>query len=79
MLAKLNKWLQHSEMSLHIVYSKIRALTKAFMEPIVLDSDKDITDEDNLHPLELSVQKFPGSDFQKHDRDCIEHSLQRDS
>ena len=73
MLAKLNKWLQHSEMSLHIVYSKIRALTKAFMEPIVLE---DITDEDNLHPLELSVQKFPG---QKHDRDCIEHSLQRDS
>ena len=30
-LALVNKWMQHSEMSLHLVYSKIRALIKAFL------------------------------------------------
>ena len=77
MLAKLNKWLQHAELSLHVVYSKIRALIKAFIDPIVLDNSNDIFDANtcNLRPLEDCIEKLPGTDFQKHLRDCIEHSL----
>ena len=69
MLAKLNKWLQQCELSLHVVYSKIRALV---MEPI---SGQEVTAHQELSTLEVSIQKIPGCDFQKHYHDCIEHSL----
>ena len=73
-LASVNKWLQHSEMSLHLVYSKIQALIKAFLEPILVDSSKGISDE-NHWPLEEAVMSMPGRDLQKHLVDCVEHSL----
>ena len=73
-LSTLNKWLQHCEMSLHVVNSKIRALIKAFVEPIVVDSSKDISDA-NRRPLEEAVACLPGKDLKKHLLDCTEHSL----
>jgi hypothetical protein len=79
MLAKLNKWLQHSEMSLHVVYSKIRALTKAFIEPIVIDSSEFLSESDvhvsNYRPLDEAIERLPGQDLQKHLCDCVNHSL----
>ena len=73
-LASVNKWLQHSQMSLHMVYSKIRALITAFLEPILVDSSKGISHE-NRRPLEEAVMCMPGRDLQKHLVDCVEHSL----
>ena len=61
-------------MSLHLVYSKIQALIQAFLEPILLDSSKGISDE-NRWPLEEAVMSMPGRDLQKHLVDCVEHSL----
>ena len=74
-LASVNKWLQHSEMSLHMVYSKIRALITAFLEPILVDSSKGISDENRRQPLEEAVMCMPGRDLQKHLVDCVEQSL----
>ena len=50
-LAKLNKWLQAPNLSIHTVYSKIKALLSAFIEPVALDTTKSIYDPSNLRPI----------------------------
>ena len=75
LLAKINKWLQSTQLTLNAVYCKIQALLKTFTAPVVIDSTKSINDDDNLRTAEHAVPLFPGSDFQKHLSDCIEHSL----
>ena len=42
LLAKINKWLQSTQLTLNVVYCKIQALLKAFAAPIVLDSAKSL-------------------------------------
>ena len=40
-----------------------------------LDSTKDVADSSNLRPIEDAVLLFPGTDFQKHYKDCQDHAL----
>lgn len=65
----MNKWLQHSKMSLHVV-----SLIKTFLHPILIDGNKDMS-EDNCRPFEEAILCLSGKDLQKHLKDCIEHSL----
>ena len=58
-------------MTLCTVYCKIQSLYKSF-DPVILDSTKSIS---NLQALEDAVAKFPGSDYQKHLSDCLEHAF----
>ena len=74
-LATLNKWLQHSNITLHVVYCKIEAVIKAFLQPVVIDINRDPSDPDNHLPLEQAISNLPDSDFQKHLRDCTDHAL----
>ena len=74
-LATLNKWLQHSNISLHVVYCKIEAVVKTFIQPVVLDINGDPSEPENHLPLDRAVSNLPGTDFQKHLLDCSEHAL----
>lgn len=74
-LAKMNKWLQTSSLSLHEVYSKIKALLATFMQPISLDVTKSVTDSDNIRGLDEAVLLFPGTEFQQHYLQCQDHAL----
>ena len=74
-LAKMNKWLQKSSLSLHEVYSKIKALLSTFVQPISLDVTKSITDSTNVRCVDEAVPLFPGTDFQQHYLQCQEHAL----
>ena len=75
LLASVNRWLQSSNLSIYTVYCKIQALYKTFISPVVLDSNKSVSDDDNLRPIEEALLQCPGSDFQKHLTDCSEHAL----
>ncbi len=75
LLAKINKWLQSTQLTLNAVYCKIQALLKTFIAPVVIDNTKSINDDNNLRAVEHAVPLFPGSEFQKHLSDCVEHSL----
>ena len=46
-LAKINKWLQTPSLSLHCVYSKIKALLTTFIQPVTLDASKSVSDPAN--------------------------------
>ena len=74
-LASLNKWLQHSKILLHVVYCKIEAVIKTFIQPVVLDINGDPSEPENHLPLNQAVSNLPGTDFQKHLRDCSEYAL----
>lgn len=74
-LAKINKWLQSPNLSIHIVYSKIKALLSTFIEPVALDTTKSICDSSNLRPISDAIPLFPGKDFQEHYASCLDHSL----
>ena len=74
-LATLNRWLQHSNISIHVVYCKIEAVIKTFIQPVVLDVTGDPLDPENHLPLDQAVSNLPGTDFQKHLLDCSEHAL----
>lgn len=74
-LAKINKWLQTPNLPIHTVYSKIKTLLYVFVQPVALDSTKSVTDLSNLRPLEEAVLLFPGTDFQKHYKDCNDRAL----
>ena len=71
-IATLNKWLQHSYITLHVVYCKIE---KTFFQPVVIDINRDPSDPDNHLPLEQAILNLPGSEFQKHLHDCAYHAL----
>ena len=71
----MNKWLQTSSLSLHEVYSKIKALLSTFVQPISLDVTKSITDSANVRCLEETVPLFLGTDFQQHYLQCQDHAL----
>ena len=43
-LAKIKKWLQSPQLSIHTVYTKIRALLMMFIEPVALDNTKSLSD-----------------------------------
>ena len=69
MLAKLNRWLQHSSMSLHVVYSNIQALIKALLLLIAIYLlQKKVTTYQFMELLKK------GTDF-LHLLDCVNHSL----
>ena len=74
-LAQINKWLQSPKLSIHTVYSKIKALLLTFIEPVALDNRKSLSDPSNLRPLCDAIRLFPGTDFQEHYAKCIDHSL----
>ena len=74
-LAKMNKWLQTSSLSLYEVYSKLKALLSTFVQPISLDITKSITDSANVRCLDEAVPLFPGTDFQQHYSQCQDHAL----
>ena len=74
-LAKLNKWLQTSSLSLLELYSKIKALLSTFVKPISLDVTKSITDSAKVRCLEEAVPFFLGTDFQQHYLQCQDHAL----
>ena len=61
-LADINCQLQKANQSLYVTYCKIRAFKTTLMEPLLLDSEKDYSD-DNLRPVEEAVQKFHGNEF----------------
>ena len=71
----MNKWLQTSSLSLHEVYSKIKALLSTFVQPISLDVTKSITESANVRCLEEAVPLFLGTDFQQHYLQCQDHAL----
>ena len=71
----MNKWLQISSLSLHEVYSKIKASLSTFVQPISLDVTKSITDSANVCCLEEAVPLFLGTDFQQHYLQCQDHAL----
>ena len=62
-------------MFLYMVYSKIQAMIKTFLDPILVDISKDSSDASNHRPLDEAVSNMPGRDLQKHLHDCIKHSL----
>ena len=74
-LAQINKWLQSPKLSIHTVYSKIKALLLTFIEPVVLDNTKSLSDSSNLRPICDAIPFFPGTDFQDHYAKCVDHSL----
>ena len=61
-------------MPIHIVYSKIRAILRLFVEPLT-NTNGDSLDDENIRLLDEFVLKLSGSDLQKHLHDCAEHSL----
>ena len=63
-LAMLNKWLQNSELSLHVVYSKINAITLAFIEPVVTDLSVSIFEESNRKEVKDIIDSLPGVELQ---------------
>ena len=75
LLSSVNRWLQSKNLTLHTVYCKIQALYKSFIEPVVLNNSKSISDKSNLKRMEDAVLNFPGSDFRQHLSDCTNHSL----
>ena len=74
-LAKMNKWLQTSPLSLHEVYSKIKALLSTFVQLISLDVTKSISGSNNVRCVNEAAPLFPGTDFQQHYLHCQEHAL----
>ena len=58
-------------MPIHIVYNKIRAIVRLFVETLTSTTLND----ENMRFLYEFVLKLPGSDLQKHLHDCVEHSL----
>ena len=79
LLAKMNKWLQSTKLTLNAVYCKIQALIKTFTAPVTLDNAKSVDDDTNLRAIECAITQLPGSDFQKHLFDCTEHALVTES
>ena len=75
LLARINKWLQSTNLTLNAVYCKIQALLKTFTAPITSDSAQSVSDEANLRTVEDAIPLLPGSDLQKHISDCVEHAL----
>ena len=73
-LADINRQLQKSNQSLYVTYCKIKAFKTTLMEPLLLDSEKNVTD-DNVRPIDDVFEHFSGSEFQKHLLQCKEHSL----
>ena len=74
-LAKMNKWLQKSSLSLHEVYT---ARSRRCFRPLCetsLDVTKSITDSTNVRCVDEAVPLFPGTDFQQHYLQCQEHAL----
>ena len=55
-------------------HCKIKAFKTTLMEPLLLDSEKNTT-EDNVRPIDDMFEHFSGSEFQKHLLQCKEHSL----
>ena len=53
---------------------KFRILIKTFLDPILIDNSKDISDK-KRRPLEEAILCLPGKELQKHVKHCIEHSL----
>ena len=75
LLARINKWLQSTTLTLNAVYCKIQALLKTFTAPVTLDSAQSVSDETNLRTVEDAIPLLPGSNLQKQLSDCIEHAL----
>ena len=73
-LADINCQLQKSNQSLYVTYCKIKAFKTTLMEPLLLDSEKNVTDN-NVRPIDDMFEHFSGSEFQKHLLQCKEHSL----
>ena len=71
----LNKWLQNSELSLHVVYSKIKAITLAFIEPVATDLSVSIFEESNRKEVKDIIDNLPGVELQRNLHECMEHSL----
>ena len=73
-LADINRQLQKSNQSLYVTYCKIRAFKTTLMEPILLYSAKNTTD-DNVRDIYDMFEHFSGTEFQKHLQQVQEHSL----
>ena len=73
-LADINRQLQKANQSLYVTYCKIKASKTTLMEPLLVDPEKDTTD-DNLCTIDDVFERFAGSEFQKHKSQYLEHSL----
>ena len=74
LLANINKQMQKPDQSLYVAYGKINAFIKSFVQPILVDPDGALT-EDNLKVVDDGIKAMPGEDFEQHLQQCEDHSL----